>query len=264
MKRTKVSKSESKSNSKSKKIIPIYKKGMSFDNIYDHISAFCPPPIHFDQEEYVNIILPFRFIITGGTSCRKTSAMMHILKCLDFPFDHYILFIKTPEEPIYSALIAKIREIENKDKVKLLEIYTDLSDVSENDKDETNLLNGIDKTINTLLIADDCICDEKKDLKKINKVFMRGRKQNVSSILITQDFFEPNIKLARKNTSYVAVKYGLDQRYLQTLISRYCGDKKKQKEIIKMYEEISKNPNDFLLIDVLEPDQNKRFRRNLD
>jgi len=192
-------------------------------------------------------------IITGSSGSGKTQAMMHVLRLMHYPFTKYKLFIKDVDEPIYKTLIAEIKDSCGDE---CMDVHLDFEDLDD--------VNKISKKDNTLIICDDLICNSASDLRYIDELFIRGRKRNASVIFITQDYFDKNLRRMRKNISHSILKYGLSGTYLKNILRQYIQSDDEMIKAIALYKKITKNKDNFLLIDANASTFNTRFRRNLD
>jgi len=86
--------------------------------------------------------------------------------------EQIFLFTKQPGEPLYKYLTDCINKVENKHKVKVLSVLSDINEMPD--------IDSIDNSNSNLFIFDDMICEEKKLLEKVGQLFIRGRKMNCS------------------------------------------------------------------------------------
>ena len=110
------------------------------------------------------------------------------------------------------------------------------------------------------MIAD--IMTNKRFQSIIEDLFIRSRKSNISLIFITQSYFSVP-KVVRLNlTHYLIIKIN-KKRELQSIAINHSADID-YRDFIKMYRECTKEPYNFLTIDIKLPSNNPlRFRKNL-
>ena len=145
------------------------------------------------------IDLPFRGLVCCGSGGGKSNLVMNLLFLMNKTF-HKIIICTKAEEPLYTYL---------KDKIKDVEIYYQ-GQIPEFEK--------LDKQ-NGLVIFDDLCLD--KDQSKIGEMFIRGRKLNYSMIYISQSFYQTP-KLIRQNCNYIWLGRGLMKRDLNTILSEFA------------------------------------------
>ena len=141
---------------------------MSFENFYNHIKTKDDGLRHYANEEKLNIKLPFRMLLCGPSGSGKTNILMGLIKQIGI-FDKIILLAKHLDEPLYQHLINTYRKIEKKLKVEMILAIDDIKDMP--------TVADCNEKENTLLIVDDMICENKKDLAKIESFWIAGRKK---------------------------------------------------------------------------------------
>ena len=112
----------------------------------------------------------------------------------------YFCTQKVPYEARYQYLINKREGVSInhfKDPTAFIEYSNDMRDVYKNTNDY-----NVDKDRKILIVFDDMIADIIKKLNSFfTKLFIRGRKLNISLVLITQSYFKVP-KDVRLNTTY--------------------------------------------------------------
>jgi hypothetical protein len=179
---------------------------------------------------------PFRLLVVGGSGCGKTNMIIDLLLNHVY-FDRIYIYAKDLEEEFYSFLE---RLLESSKESKVIKEYHMSTELDEKlNVDEHHKENG-----QTLIIFDDFITD--KNQEEIKKLFVRGRKKNISSIYITQSFMDvPN--MIRKNSNYIALFKLEDTDDAKRIIKRFAGGDTEKK--MDMYFDIIKVPYNFMLID---------------
>ena len=119
---------------------------------------------------------------------------------------------------------------------------------------------------NTILIVfDDMIADimhNKKLNSIVTKLFIRGRKLNISLLFITQLYFKVP-KDVRLNTSHFFTRKIPNKRELQQIAINYASDIN-TKDFGNIYKKYTNEPYSFLVIDTTLASNNPlRFRKNL-
>ena len=122
-----------------------------------------------------------------------------------------------------------------------------------------------DKENKILIIFDDMIADM-IDNKKLNsivtKLFIRGRKLNISLVFITQSYFKVP-KDVRLNTTHFFIAKILNKRELQQIAINHSSDIS-TKDFTNIYRECTAEPYSFLVNDTTLASNNPlRFRKNL-
>jgi len=226
---------------------------MSFENFYEHIKTTDDNLRHYPNEELLNIKLPFRMLLCGPSGSGKTNILLGLIKQIGI-FDKIILLAKHLDESLYVHLIDTYRKIEKKlknpDMILAIDTIKDMPEVSD-----------CDKRLNTLLIVDDMICEEKKQLAKIESFWIAGRKKGVSMVFITQGYFHIP-KIIRQNTQYIIIKKIDTPRDLKAILTE-CSLGIEPKELMKLYE-YALNQGDphtaFFMIDCETNKKSLKFR----
>ena len=140
------------------------------------------------------------------------------------------------------------------------EYSNDMRDVYKNIEDSNP---GRERKI--LIVFDDRIADminNKKLNPIVTELFIRGRKLNISIVLITQSYFKVS-KDVRVNSKHFFIMKILNKRELQQTALNDSSDFD-FKDFMKVYKECTKEPCSFLVNDTtLQSDNPLRFRYNL-
>ena len=205
-----------------------YMTKMKYKNKYDFL------PAH-----------PFRCLIIGGSGSRKTMLALNLIKKCAV-FDMVYICAKNIEEPLYKMMKDKMGT-----KCIAVESVSELPNLKEIDDSKQNVI-----------IFDDMITESGKDQKKIGEYFIRGRKNNCSSIYISQSYYKIP-KLIRANANVLMFKKITDKRDLKMILSDNLHSEISLDTLYKMYlSAISKDKNDFFMISNEELDPNKVYRKN--
>ena len=133
---------------------------------------------------------PYRILTIGGSGSGKANALLNLIDSQP-DIDKIYLYAKDPYEGKYQYLINKREGVginHFKDLKAFIEYSNDMHDVYKN----INNYNP-DKENKILIVFDDMIADMIQN-KKLNSIatelFIRGRKLNISTVLITQSYFK--------------------------------------------------------------------------
>ena len=124
---------------------------------------------------------------------------------------------------------------------------------------------NINKKSKILIVFDDMIGDmysNKKLNSIVTKLFIRGRKLNISLVFITQSYFfvPQNIKL---NSMHFFIMKIPNKRELQEIVFNHSSNID-FKDFINLYKKCTAKPCSFLVIDAtLASDNSLGFRKNL-
>ena len=122
-----------------------------------------------------------------------------------------------------------------------------------------------DKENETLIVFDDMILDminNKKLNSIVTELFIRGRKQNISLVFITQSYFKVP-KDVRLYTTHFFIMKTPNKRELQQNAINHSSDIN-TKDFINIYKKCTDKPYSFLVNDTrLASDDPLRFRKNL-
>ena len=124
---------------------------------------------------------------------------------------------------------------------------------------------NLNKKRKMLIVFDDMIVDimtNKNFQSIIEDLFIRCRKSNISLVFIIQSYFSVP-KVVRLNlTHYLFMKIN-NRKELKNIAINHSADTD-YRDFIKMYRECTKEPFNFLTIDIKLPSTNPlRFRKNL-
>jgi ABC-type dipeptide/oligopeptide/nickel transport system ATPase component len=188
--------------------------------------------------------LPFRMLIIGGSGSGKTQTLMNIIHNMNDTFNEIYVITKNKQEPIYEYLEDKLGS-------KGVSVVEGIENAPDLDKD-------INKKDQTLIVMDDLVLEANQ--RPLEEFFIRARKQNCSLIYISQSYYAVP-KMIRKNLNYLIIKQLSSLQDLFRIMREYSlGDNKVQ--LKKIYDNAtSDNKQDFLLVDLDAPPEN-RFRKN--
>lgn len=218
-----------------------------------------PKKYHTSKTKYANydkirIEIPTRMLLVGASGSGKTNTLMNLLQGINC-FNKIWLIAKNLEEPLYKFLQDVISDVEAAAKVQILTVGNSIEDIP--DVDEFNPKN------NNLLIIDDMISEKESKLQNISAIWIRGRKQNLTSIFISQSYFKVP-QMIRQNTDYLILKKIASKKDLKRIVAEYALDKTPE-EMLEMYQKATQSGSitDFFMIDLAAND-NYKYRKNYD
>ena len=166
-------------------------------------------------------------------------------------------------EPKYEYLIKKredagIKHLNNPN--AFIECSNTMDDVYENIHDYNS-----SRKRKILIVFDDMIADimtNKRFQAIIKELFIRCRKLNISLVFFTQSYFSFPKDVRLNSTHYLIMKIN-NRKELQN-IAINDSDDIDYKDFMKIYGECTKEPFNFLIIDVTLPASDSlKFRKNL-
>ena len=198
---------------------------------------------------------PYRILILGGSRSGKTNTLLNLINNQS-DTDKIYLYAKDLYEDKYQFLIKKRENIGLKhfiDPKSFIEYSNDMRDVYKNiNHDNPNKENKI------LIIFDNIIADMINN-KKLNlivtKLFIRGRKLNISFVFIMQSYFKVP-KDVRLNTTHFFIMEILNKRELQQIALNHSS------HFSRIYKKYTDEPYLFLVNDTTLASNNPlRFRK---
>ena len=190
---------------------------------------------------------PYKILIIGGSGSGKANALLNLIHNQQ-DIDKIYLHAKDPYEDKYNLLINKRESTGLKhfnDPKVFIEYSNDMHDVHKN----INNYNP-DKENKILIVFDDMIADmiNNKILNSIvTKLFIRGRKLNISLVFITQSYFKVP-KDVRLNTTHFFIMKIPNRRELQQIAINHSSDIN-TKDFISIYKKCTEKPYSFLVND---------------
>ena len=189
--------------------------------------------------------LPFRIVCNAPSGSGKSNFIVNLIELFsknDGTFSSIEIFCRCRDEPLYQFLHDK-----TKGSIKIYENLSELKDI-----------NTYDKTENHLIVFDDLVLT--KDQSKISEYFLRGRKQGVSLIYLSQSYYQIP-KMIRLNSNYLVILKLGQKRNLNMIMSELSLGVTKD-QLIKIYNFATRDKFSVLIVDLDEPDLNKKFKRN--
>jgi hypothetical protein len=206
----------------------------------------------YKNEAKLNIKLPCRILITGSSGSKKTNSVRNVIKSMAC-FERIYLFAKKTDEPLYAELTDMYNEIGAKIGIQMF--------FSSNSLDDLPDVDSFNPNFNNLIIIDDMIGEKNKMLKNVADLWIRGRRENCSTMFVTQAFFKSPL-LIRENTDYFIFKRMSGKRNRMLIWSEFSGTKTSE-ELDAKYEEITKKDiNHWFMVDEETSNPELHYRKN--
>ena len=188
---------------------------------------------------------PFRSLVVAPSGSGKSNFLTNLITLFckgKGTFDNIYIFCKCKHEPLYEYLSDKSKG--------LIEVHEEL--------DKLPPLNDLNACKQTLIIFDDFVSDVKQH-PKIAEMYIRGRKKSASIMFLSQSYYGTP-KIIRQNINYcVILKLG-GMRDVSALLREVSIGLTKE-QLMRMYEEATKNKFDCLVIN-LDESGDERYRKN--
>lgn len=212
-------------------------------NFYTHPDIDNPdypnPNFHLNQMK-----TPMYTLICASSGSGKTNMLMNLINRFDNTFSH-IYIVNQEHEPLYDLLQKKIK--------KGLTITTKISDLPTFEEF------GKNKDEQKLLILDDQLFS--KNDGYINTLFKRGRKLGISTIFITQSFYDTS-KFIRKQIHYLILLSVSGKKDLDAILRTYNFGDIDDNILRQIFKDATHEHLNFLKIDVRNRNLNKKFSKN--
>ena len=186
---------------------------------------------------------PYRILIVGGSGSGKTNALFNLINNQPDICKIYF-YAKDSYEAKYQYIIKKREKVglNHYDNPKaFLEYSNDMQDVSKNIEDYNP-----GKKRKILIVFDDMIADiiiNKKVNPIVTKLFIRGRKLNISIAFITQSYFKVP-KDVRLNSTHFFIMKIPNKRELQQIGLNHSSDID-FKDFMKIFKKYTAEPYSF-------------------
>ena len=166
---------------------------------------------------------PYTLLIIGGSGSRKTNLLLNLIENQP-DIDKISLHAEDPCESKYQYLINKREGVginHFNDPKAFIEYSNNMHDVYKNIDDYNP-----DKENKILIVFDDMIADmihNKKLNSIVTKLFIRGRKLNISLVFITQSYFKVP-KDVRLNTSHFFIAKIPNEGEINQIVINHSSD----------------------------------------
>ena len=185
----------------------------------------------------------------GGTGSGKTTALLDFIERSQGKFFRIIIFSgSTTQEPLYEYL---------KDKIPEVEMYNDIEALPELSAFED------DKEHEKLIVFDDFITLKSKEMSKITKYFVAGRKYGFSCWSMVQNYTSCPKPIIRNINIFILFKLN-DTVSLNNIMKNHILDSEYSRDEIKqMYSLATKKTMNFFMIDLSrETPHERKYRHN--
>ena len=213
-----------------------------YEIIPEHLRQKAPNP------DFANhgIDLPFRGLIVAASGGGKTTLVLEILSRMPKTWDKVIIVCRSTHEPLYQWLA----ELGDRDTIEFYEY----------NKDGIPLVDDIKSGLSTLVVYDDLISLNNRELEPVVDMFIRGRKKGCSSLFLTQSYYKTP-KTIRLQCNYIFLKKLGSTRDLNMILSEISlGISREQ--LHNIYKKCTKNKGDFLLIKIDKDESSGKFCHN--
>jgi len=217
-------------------------------NWYDTTKKYLGKGIKNDKHYNKHLVKPCKMIsIIGPTGSGKTNILLEFLERKNNSFYEVIIFTgSTADEPLYNLLREKLEGvvlIDNVDELPELTKY-----------------NEEDKTIEKLIIFDDIINLNKKQLQTVQKWFNSARKYGFTCIAMCQRWTDEPIQMRNNNNMIWIFKLN-DINSINQILKTSNNENLPIQLLKDKYFEAVKTKGDFFNIDLTESGP-LRFRKN--
>ena len=208
---------------------------------------------------------PYKILIIGGSGSGKRNTLLKLIKEQNNRdvIDKIYLYAKDLSQPKHEYLIKKRENAGIKhynDPNAFIACSDTMDNVYEN-IDDYNLSRK--RKRKKLFVFDDMIADIMTNKKfQAKELFIRCKKLNISLVFITRSYFSVAKDVRLNSTHYLIMKIN-NRKELQNIAINHSADID-YKDFMKIYRECTREPFNFLIIDVMLPASNPlRFRKKL-
>ena len=205
---------------------------------------------------------PYRILIVAGSGSGKTNLLLNLINNQP-DIDKIYLYAKDLYEAKNQYLINKREKVglDHFDGSKaFIEYSNDMQDVYKNIEGY-----NLGKKRKILIVFDYMIANminNKKLNPIVTELFIRGRKLNISIVVITQSYFKVPKDVRLNSICFFIMKIP-NKRELQQIALNHSSDID-FKDFMKIYKKCTAEPYSFLVNDTTLPsDDPLRFRKNL-
>jgi len=187
-------------------------------------------------------------ICIGGTGAGKTNALFDWLKRKDSVFYEIIVYTgSTTDEPLYNYLIESIPGSKIYNNIEELPSLNDFPD-EDNNKEK-------------LIVFDDFINLNKKQMQKIQEYATAGRKKGFTCWFLAQNYTQIPKNISR-NANYILIFKLNDNTSVSNIIKNHNIDDKNPDIIKDAYKYATTTKGNFFMIDLKDQTGQYRFRHN--
>ena len=202
-----------------------------------------------DKNFNKHLIKPCMMIsIIGQTGSGKSQALLEFLSRKNDAFYKIILFSgSTTDEPLYKLLENHIEGIE-------------LIDDPDNLPELKDVIDEEDKKQEKLIIFDDMINLNKKQLLKIQKWANSSRKGGWTDIFVSQNYTDLPIQIRRNTMIFIIFRLN-DMNSINQILKNHNNNGDDKDLVKQAYFLATSRPHNFFLLDTTSNDD-KRYRHN--
>jgi len=219
------------------------------------IDLLIPTPKNKNKNKHPLGDPPWSLLVVGPSRCGKSNVVLNIiLKWYSKAFDEFYLASETAYRPSSGWLTLIQNDIIPESNVE--DNFSKASEFLETIIERQKETDGKD---HVLVVLDD-LAKETKTSVMLEALFTRGRHLNISTILISQVFYNVHPSI-RKNTSHMIIFRPTDSKELEALATELSGMQDK-KEFKKMLLDVTKKLHDFLFVANNEPNLSMKYMKN--
>jgi GTPase SAR1 family protein len=223
------------------------KKDNNITNWYTKISKESKSEPKIDKNFKNHFILPnSRIALIGPSGVGKTNFMMEFLSRKNDSFYEVYIYTSNPDEPLLKELKKSLPEVI---------ITSDLKDIPDL-KEFPNEAN-----LEKLIIWDDFITLNKKDMAKVNDYAIGSRKKGFTNLFMVQDFKSLPM-IIRRNIDYFILFRLNDNISINNIIRNHNTSDIPKEKFKSMYIKATDQPRNFFLLDLKNPDKKYQYRSN--
>jgi hypothetical protein len=201
-----------------------------------------------DKEFNKHFILPnSRIALIGGSNAGKTNMLLEFLHRKNGAFYEVIIFTSNPDEPLLRQL---------KEDMEDIQIYSNINDVP-----DLKTFNTRDAKNEKLIVFDDFITLNKKDMKKVEEYAIASRKFGFTSMYMLQNYTSCPKIIMRQIEYFILFRLN-DNVTINNIIKNHNVDQIPKEIFMNMYLTATSQPRQFFLLDVKNPDKKYRYRTN--
>lgn len=195
--------------------------------------------------------VPMRMLICGGSGEGKTNSLLNIIVLMQY-YTRIFIYARKLDEPLYAEMIRVLEMLGKKWGRTIVTYSSNVKDIPK--------CSAFDSKERNLCIFDDLITE--KNLGNVSELFIKGRKDNISCIFLTQRYMMTPL-LIRENIFYLVLKKINGTKNIRRILSdNSLGTDVDALE--KMYNySIKDGMTHFFLIDLHTNDDNLKFRHDL-
>ena len=196
-----------------------------------------------------------RVLVCSGTGGGKTNFIINFLLRSPKTFSRIFFLMKQRDESLYQLL---------EDKLKGQDVIftTNPNELGSLDEKANNYIRkGLNDEDEILVILDDFMVDLKKNEDMFLPLFMRGRKKKIC-LFILQQSYTSTPKDIRRNCSHVVLLKLSGKRDINNILREVVPQIDKPKEFIKLFNEITSKPMNFMKIHMGSNSPDKIISKN--